>query len=182
MSFVSSLFQDRSRPLVFLAPMAGVTDWPFRKMVKKYGCDLTFSEMIYGNAIVSSTARSKVLRRLNFFEAWDGSAVQVAGCKPDLIAEAVKIAMDYGAKVVDINFGCPAKKVVNGYAGSHIMRDESLARLIVRAAFQASQSFSAFSADITVKMRLGWDQSSHNAASYCKNCRRRRRRNGYCSW
>lgn len=157
MSLVKEIFSI-NRPVVMLAPMAGVTDWPLRKIVRSFGCDLCFSEMIHGNAIVYQGGLAGALKRLEGGD-WKRSAVQIAGCKPEIVEEAVNVAIESGAKLVDLNFGCPAKRVVAGYAGSHIMRDVELAKSLIKTAVKAANG----QADISVKMRLGWDTSSINA-------------------
>ncbi|MGB8182957.1 MAG: tRNA-dihydrouridine synthase, partial [Stellaceae bacterium] len=107
---------------VFLAPMSGVSDLPFRRLVKGFGAGLVVSEMIASEAIIRETRRSLVMARSESDE--QPMAVQLAGCEPQVMAEAAKLNADRGAQIIDINFGCPVKKVVNGHAGSALMRDE----------------------------------------------------------
>lgn len=140
---------------VFLAPMSGVTDLPFRRLVKQYGAGLVFSEMIASRVVVDDFKRAK-LDTENYAEEFP-MAVQLAGCEPGIVAEAARIHEDRGAAVIDINFGCPVKKVVNNFAGSALMRDEPLAVKIME------ETVSAVKIPVTVKMRLGWDEGSINA-------------------
>lgn len=140
---------------VMLAPMAGVTDLPFRKMVKKFGVGLVVSEMIASKAMIMAARKT---RRMSTSCADEfPMAVQLAGNKPEDVAEAAKLNEDRGAAIIDINMGCPAKKVVHGYAGSALMKDEVLAGKILEAAV------GAVSLPVTLKMRTGWDDNSRNA-------------------
>jgi tRNA-dihydrouridine synthase B len=140
---------------VILAPMTGVTDLPFRRVVKRYGAGLTVSEMIASQAMIRETRQS--LQKA----AWDPSeepvSLQLAGCTPLEMAEAAKLNEQRGAAIIDINMGCPVKKVVNGDAGSALMRDLPLAASIIEATVRAVK------VPVTVKMRMGWDHSSLNA-------------------
>lgn len=145
---------------VFLAPMSGVTDLPFRRLVKRFGAGLVFSEMIASRPMVEEFRRAKAAAS-NYRDEFP-IAVQIAGCEPDLMAEAARINADRGASLIDINFGCPVKKVVNNYAGSALMRDEDLAARIMDSVVNA------VSLPVTVKMRLGWDAQNLNAPSLAK--------------
>ena len=140
---------------VILAPMTGVTDLPFRKIVKRYGAGLTVSEMIASQAMIRETRQS--LQKA----AWDPSeepvSLQLAGCAPYEMSEAARLNEQRGAAIIDINMGCPVKKVVNGDAGSALMRDLPLAAAIIAATVKA------VSVPVTLKMRMGWDHSSLNA-------------------
>ena len=140
---------------VILAPMTGVTDLPFRKLVKRYGAGLTVTEMIASEAMVRTT-RQSVQKA-----AWDPSeepvSMQLAGCEPRVMADAAKLNADRGAAIIDINMGCPVKKVVNGHAGSALMRDLPLARRLIAA------TVAAVDLPVTLKMRMGWDHASLNA-------------------
>ena len=107
---------------VILAPMSGVTDLPFRRLVKQRGAGLVVSEMIASEAMIRET-RQSLLMAANTPEEFP-MAVQLAGCEPATMAEAARLNEDRGAALIDINFGCPVKKVVNGHAGSSLMRDE----------------------------------------------------------
>lgn len=140
---------------VFLAPMSGVTDQPFRRLVKRYGAGLVFSEMIASRLMLQEGA-SSLKSNTDYSEEFP-IAVQLAGCEPDIMAEAAKINVDRGAAIIDINFGCPVKKIVNNYAGSALMRDEMLAGKIME------ETVKAVNVPVTVKMRLGWDEGSINA-------------------
>ncbi|NBX74804.1 MAG: tRNA dihydrouridine synthase DusB [Alphaproteobacteria bacterium] len=142
---------------VILAPMSGVTDMPFRRLVKSFGAGLVVSEMIASAAMIREN-RKTLLMAKNTPEEYP-MAIQLAGCEPEPMAEAAKLAVDMGANIVDINFGCPAKKVVNGYAGSHLMRDEVTASKILEATARA------VNVPVTLKMRMGWDANSLNAPS-----------------
>jgi len=140
---------------VILAPMTGVTDLPFRRIVKRYGAGLTVSEMIASQAMIRETRQS--LQK----SLWDPSeepvSLQLAGCTPYEMAEAAKLNEQRGAAIIDINMGCPVKKVVNGDAGSALMRDLPLAASIIAATVKA------VNVPVTLKMRTGWDDSSRNA-------------------
>jgi len=140
---------------VILAPMTGVTDLPFRKIVKRYGAGLTVSEMIASQAMIRETRQS--LQK----SLWDPSeepvSLQLAGCTPYEMAEAAKLNEQRGAAIIDINMGCPVKKVVNGDAGSALMRDLPLAAAIIDATVKAVK------VPVTLKMRTGWDHASRNA-------------------
>lgn len=145
---------------VILAPMSGVTDMPFRRLVKKFGAGLVVSEMIASRAMVIQTRQSMKKCEISEFE--DTTSVQLAGCEPSVMAEAAKLNQDLGAPIIDINFGCPVKKVVGGNAGSALMRDEKLAAEILEATVKAVQI------PVTLKMRKGWDESSLNAPKLAK--------------
>jgi tRNA-dihydrouridine synthase B len=140
---------------VFLAPMAGITDLPFRRIVSRFGAGLVFSEMVASKAMVAETRRSLRLART---EDNDGPmAVQLAGCDPQIMAEAAKLNEDMGAQIIDINMGCPVKKVTSGMAGSSLMRDLDHATEIIKATVDAVRI------PVTLKMRTGWDDDSRNA-------------------
>ncbi len=142
---------------VILAPMSGVTDYPFRSIVKKLGASLLVSEMIASRAMIMQTRQSLQKAKVDAL-----TAVQLAGCEPDVMAEAAKLNEDMGAKIIDINFGCPVKKVVNGYAGSALMRDEKKAAEIIEAVVKAVNM------PVTVKMRTGWNDENRNAPRLAK--------------
>jgi tRNA-dihydrouridine synthase B len=142
-------------PPVFLAPMAGITDLPFRRLVTRYGAGLVFTEMVASKAMVAETRRSlRIVRSANDDQPM---AVQLAGCDPDIMAEAAKLNEEMGARIIDINMGCPVKKVTSGMAGSSLMRDLEHAGKILRA------TVDAVSVPVTLKMRTGWDEESRNA-------------------
>ncbi len=145
---------------VILAPMSGVTDMPFRQLVKKFGAGLVVSEMIASRAMIIQTRQS--LQKCAISEFEDTTSVQLAGCDPEVMAEAAKLNEDLGAPIIDINFGCPVKKVVGGNAGSALMRDEKLAAQILEATVKAVK------VPVTLKMRKGWDESSLNAPRLAK--------------
>src|SRR4028118_355983 len=140
---------------VILAPMTGVTDRPFRKAVKRYGAGLTVTEMIASQAMIRETRQS--LQKADWDPIEDPVSMQLAGCTPNEMAEAAKLNEDRGAAIIDINMGCPVKKVVNGDAGSALMRDLKLAGAIIDATVKAVK------VPVTLKMRMGWDHSSLNA-------------------
>jgi tRNA-dihydrouridine synthase B len=140
---------------VILAPMTGVTDLPFRKLVKSFGAGLTVSEMIASQAMIRETRQS--LQKAAWDPSEDPVSMQLAGCAPAEMAEAAKLNQDRGAAIIDINMGCPVKKVVNGDAGSALMRTPALAAAIIAATVKAVQ------VPVTLKMRMGWDHSSLNA-------------------
>ncbi len=140
---------------VLLAPMSGVSDLPFRRAVRTHGAGLVFSEMLASRAIIHGNRRTQ---KMATAEALDAPlAVQLAGDDPDLMAEAARISAGLGARIIDINMGCPVKKVTKGNAGSALMRDEALAgRIIARVV-------GAVDLPVTLKMRLGWDAQTLNA-------------------
>src|SRR3954452_11335350 len=140
---------------VILAPMTGVTDLPFRRIVKRYGAGLTVSEMIASQAMVRETRQS--LQKSLWDPAEEPVSLQLAGCEPRVMAEAARLNEPRGAAIIDINMGCPVKKVVNGDAGSALMRDLPLAAAIIEATVKAVK------VPVTLKMRMGWDHSSLNA-------------------
>jgi tRNA-dihydrouridine synthase B len=145
---------------VILAPMSGVTDLPFRRLVKSHGAGLVVSEMIASEAMIRETRQSMTMAK-NCPEE-QPMAVQLAGCEPTVMAEAAKLNADRGAALIDINFGCPVKKVVNGQAGSALMREEGLAARILEATVKA------VNLPVTLKMRTGWDDNSRNAPKLAK--------------
>jgi tRNA-dihydrouridine synthase B len=140
---------------VILAPCSGVTDMPFRHVVKQQGAALVVSEMIASQAMIRETRRTLKMVEKSALER--PMAVQLAGCEPEVMAEAAKLNEDLGADIIDINMGCPVKKVVNGYAGSALMRDLENARKIIEATVKAVKL------PVTLKMRTGWDDQSRNA-------------------
>ena len=143
-----------------LAPMTGVSDLPFRQLVKSFGAGLVVSEMIASKAVVLETKNAE---RMTRFESKERPfSVQLAGCEPEVMAEAAKLNEGRGADIIDINFGCPVKKVVNGMAGSALMREEALAMRILEATVKAVKI------PVTLKMRMGWDHQSLNAAHFAR--------------
>jgi len=145
---------------VILAPMSGVTDLPFRRIVKEEGASLVVSEMIASEAAIRETRQSLTMSQSCPEE--QPMAVQLAGCEPRVMAEAAKLNADRGATLIDINFGCPVKKVVNGHAGSSLMRDELHAARILEATVKAVDL------PVTLKMRTGWDDNHRNAPALAK--------------
>ena len=145
---------------VFLAPMSGVTDMPFRRLVKREGAGLVVSEMIASQAMIRESRQTMRMAE-NSPEEYP-MAVQLAGCEPEVMAEAAKLNEDRGAALIDINFGCPVKKVVNGHAGSSLMRDEVHAARILEATVKAVRL------PVTLKMRTGWDDQNRNAPSLAR--------------
>jgi len=145
---------------VILAPMSGVSDMPYRKIAKKYGVGLVISEMIASQAMIY--ANRKTLKMASNCAEEFPMAVQLAGCDPILMGEAAKINADRGAALIDINMGCPVKKVTKGYAGSALMKDEILAGKIIKAVVDAVDL------PVTLKMRTGWDLDNRNAPKLAK--------------
>lgn len=140
---------------VILAPMTGVTDMPFRTLVRRYGSGLNVTEMIASPAMIRQTRQS--LQKAAWHPVEEPVSMQLAGCSPTEMAEAAKLNADKGAAIIDINMGCPVKKVVNGDAGSALMRDLPLAAALIKATVEAVD------VPVTVKMRMGWDHGSLNA-------------------
>jgi tRNA-dihydrouridine synthase B len=141
---------------VILAPMSGVTDMPFRRLARRMGAGLVVSEMIASQAMIRQNRQTLMMAAADAEEA--PMAVQLAGCEPEVMAEAARLNQDMGAAIIDINMGCPVKKVaVKGEAGSALMKDEVLAGRIMEATVKA------VSLPVTLKMRLGWDHSRLNA-------------------
>jgi tRNA-dihydrouridine synthase B len=140
---------------VVLAPMTGVTDMPFRTIVRRFGSGLNVTEMIASQAMIRETRQS--LQKAAWHMSEEPVSMQLAGCGPKEMAEAAKLNEDRGAAIIDINMGCPVKKVVNGDAGSALMRDLPLAASLIEATVKA------VSVPVTVKMRMGWDHGSLNA-------------------
>jgi tRNA-dihydrouridine synthase B len=145
---------------VILAPMSGVTDMPFRKLVKKCGAGLVVSEMIASRAMILQTKQS--MQKCEVSKEEDITSIQLAGCDPEVMAEAAKLNEDMGAHIIDINFGCPVKKVVGGNAGSALMKDEKLAAEILE------KTVKAVKIPVTLKMRTGWDDTNRNAPKLAK--------------
>jgi tRNA-dihydrouridine synthase B len=168
---MSSSWQPLIRPIsigavtlarpVILAPLSGVTDLPFRALAKAEGAGLVVSEMIASWAMVRENRNT--MRMAEVVAGGGPSAVQLAGCEPEAMAEAARIAVGQGADLIDINFGCPVKKVAVGQsAGSALMRDEALAGRILAATVRA------VNVPVTLKMRMGWDHASLNAPTIAR--------------
>jgi len=145
----------RIEPKVILAPMAGVTDKPFRLLCKRLGAGLAVSEMTTSDPRFWNTAKS--LHRMDHAGEPDPVSVQIAGTVPGVMAEAARFNVDHGAQIIDINMGCPAKKVCNAWAGSALMREPALVARIVAAVVQAVD------VPVTLKIRTGWDADHRNA-------------------
>ncbi|NBI12205.1 tRNA dihydrouridine synthase DusB [[Haemophilus] felis] len=139
---------------ILLAPMAGITDQPFRKLCAKYGASLTFSEMMSTNPRVWHTEKSKL--RLAHHQEAGINAVQIAGSDPQEMAQAAKINVEYGADIIDINMGCPAKKINRKMAGSALLQYPDLVKQILEAVVNA------VSVPVTLKIRTGWDKEHRN--------------------
>ena len=145
---------------VILAPMSGVSDMPYRRLAKRNGAALVISEMIASQAMVY--ANRKTMKMASNCAEEFPMAVQLAGCEPKLMAEAAKLNEDRGAAIIDINMGCPVKKVTKGHAGSALMKDEKLAGQIIESVVKAVKL------PVTLKMRTGWDENSRNAPILAK--------------
>ncbi|MDY0329331.1 MAG: tRNA dihydrouridine synthase DusB [Thiomonas sp.] len=143
---------------VFAAPMAGVTDRPYRRLARQLGAGYCVSEMVTSRADLRDTLKTS--RRANHDGEAAPIAVQIVGTDPGQIAEATRYNLERGADIIDINMGCPAKKVCNRWAGSALMQDEDLAARLVEAAVAAARPFDA---PVTLKMRAGWCASARNA-------------------
>ena len=140
---------------VVLAPMTGVTDLPFRTLVRRYGSGLNVTEMVASQAAIRETRQS--LQKTAWHLSEEPVSMQLVGCTPYEMGEAARLAEDRGAAIIDINMGCPVRKVTNGDAGSALMRDLSLAAAIIKGVT------AAVSAPVTLKMRMGWCHDSLNA-------------------
>lgn len=143
-------------PPVLLAPLAGITDLPFRSLVSRFGAGRVVSEMIASGEFL--TARPGTREKAELGAGVANTSVQLAGRTPEAMAEAARAVEGMGARVIDINMGCPAKKVVGGYSGSALLRDLDHACRLIDAVV------GAVSVPVTLKTRLGWDDASHNAA------------------
>ena len=147
-------------PRVILAPMAGVTDKPFRLLCKRMGAGLAVSEMTTSDPRFWSTRKS--LHRMDHAGEPDPVSVQIAGTDPAVMADAARHNVEHGAQLIDINMGCPAKKVCNAWAGSALMRDERLVGAILEAVVQAVD------VPVTLKIRTGWAQDHRNAPAIAR--------------
>lgn len=145
---------------VILAPMSGVTDMPFRLLVRRFGVGLVVSEMIASEAVIREVRRTKL--RSKHCQSEFPFSLQLAGCTPAVMAEAAKLNEDLGAPIIDINMGCPALKVVNNFSGSALMKDELNAALIIEA------TVNAVKVPVTLKMRTGWNDENRNAPRLAK--------------
>ena len=140
--------------------MAGVTDRPFRQLCKKMGAGMAVSEMVTSNSLLYGSA--KTLRRANHEGEVNPIAVQIAGADPQMMAEAARHNVDRGAQIIDINMGCPAKKICNVMAGSALLKDEPLVSQILKAVVNAVD------VPVTLKIRTGWDKNNRNAITVAK--------------
>ena len=145
---------------LFVAPMAGVTDRPFRQLCKKFGAGMAVSEMVASNSLLWGSEKTR--RRANHEGEADPISVQIAGADPGMMADAARYNVGEGAQIIDINMGCPAKKVCNVMAGSALMKDELLVSRILEAVVNAVE------VPVTLKFRTGWDQHNKNALSVAR--------------
>jgi len=148
---------------IFVAPMAGVTDRPFRSLCKQLGAGYAVSEMVTSRPDLWSSLKTS--RRANHEGELGPIAVQIAGTEPQMMADAARYNIERGAQIIDINMGCPAKKVCNKWAGSALMQDEDLAIAIVQAVVEAAQPFGA---PVTLKMRTGWSAEHRNVVALAR--------------
>jgi len=149
---------------LIVAPMAGVTDRPFRQLCKTMGAGMAVSEMVASNSLLWGSAKTR--RRANHDGEVDPISVQIAGADPRLLADAARYNVDEGAQIIDINMGCPAKKVCNVMAGSALLRDEPLVGRILDAVV------AAVSVPVTLKIRTGWDRGNRNALNVARTAER----------
>ena len=144
---------------IFMAPMSGISDLPFRTIVSRYSPGLVFSEMIASRALIEQNKKTVRMLKKNTKELL---AIQIAGCDANIMANAARICENEGADILDINMGCPVKKVTNGFAGSALMKDE---RLVIKILESVKK---AINIPLTLKMRTGWDNESKNAPKLAK--------------
>jgi tRNA-dihydrouridine synthase B len=145
---------------LFVAPMAGVTDRPFRQLCKKFGAGMAVSEMVASNSLLWGSEKTR--RRANHEGEPDPISVQIAGADPRMMAEAASYNVGEGAQIIDINMGCPAKKICNVMAGSALLKDELLVGRILEAVV------GAVDVPVTLKFRTGWDQNNKNAVTVAR--------------
>jgi tRNA-dihydrouridine synthase B len=145
---------------LFVAPMAGVTDRPFRQLCKKFGAGMAVSEMVASNSLLWGSEKTR--RRANHEGEVDPISVQIAGADPGMMADAARYNVGEGAQIIDINMGCPAKKVCNVMAGSALLKDELLVGRILEAVVNAVD------VPVTLKFRTGWDQHNKNALTVAR--------------
>ncbi|HEX7803266.1 MAG TPA: tRNA dihydrouridine synthase DusB [Pseudoxanthomonas sp.] len=150
----------RIEPSLILAPMAGVTDKPFRQLCKRLGAGLAVSEMTTGNPRLWHTRKS--LHRMDHIGEPAPVSVQIAGTEPQVLADAARHNVDHGAQIIDINMGCPAKKVCNAWAGSALMRDETLVARILETVVRAVE------VPVTLKIRTGWNAENRNGLNIAR--------------
>jgi tRNA-dihydrouridine synthase B len=145
---------------LIVAPMAGVTDRPFRQLCKQMGAGMAVSEMVASNSLLRGSEKTR--RRANHEGEVDPISVQIAGADPQMLADAARYNVDEGAQIIDINMGCPAKKVCNVMAGSALLKDEALVTRILESVVNA------VNVPVTLKIRTGWDRANRNAVSVAK--------------
>lgn len=145
---------------IILAPMAGVTDRPFRQLCKNMGAGLAVSEMVGANSLLHGSEKTK--RRANHEGETRPCSVQIVGANPEMMAQAAKYNADMGAEIIDINMGCPAKKVCNTLSGSALLKDEPLVSKILKSVVNA------VNIPVTLKIRTGWDQNHRNGVNIAK--------------
>ncbi len=150
---------ELSNPLI-LAPMAGVTDRPFRQLCKNLGAGMAVSEMVSSNSLLWGSAKTQ--RRANHDGETTPRSVQIAGADPAMMAEAARVNADSGADIIDINMGCPAKKVCNVMAGSALLKHEQLVARILEAVVNAVDI------PVTLKIRTGWDKANRNGVTIAR--------------
>lgn len=143
-----------------LAPMAGVTDRPFRQLCRAQGAGMAVSEMVSSNALLRGSVKTR--RRIDHRGEDEPVSVQIAGADPDMMADAARFNVDHGARIIDINMGCPAKKVCNVMAGSALLQDEPLVGRILDAVVRAVD------VPVTLKIRTGWDSEHRNGLSVAR--------------
>ncbi len=150
----------RLKNSLFVAPMAGVTDRPFRVLCRKLGAGMAVSEMVSSNSLLYGSAKTR--RRADHEGEPEPKSVQIAGADPRLLADAARYNVDHGAQIIDINMGCPAKKVCNVMAGSSLLREPQLVARILEAVV------AAVDVPVTLKIRTGWDRQSRNGVEIAR--------------
>jgi len=145
---------------LIVAPMAGVTDRPFRMLCKRMGAGMAVSEMVASNSLLYGSEKTK--RRANHEGEADPISVQIVGADPKMLAEAARYNVDHGAQIIDINMGCPAKKICNVMAGSALLQNEALVGTILEAVVGAAN------VPVTLKIRTGWDKHNRNAPNIAR--------------
>lgn len=159
MKMANFLSEQKISSPVFLAPLAGITDLPFRNLVNSFGAGLVVSEIVASKELI--VGGKNALARASIGAHVENTSVQISGSDPLVMAECARMCEDHGAKIIDINMGCPAKKVVNGYAGSALMQDIKTAKEIIE------HIVNAVKVPVTLKTRLGWDDKKLNAPELC---------------
>src|SRR5262245_3303043 len=149
---------------LFVAPMAGVTDRPFRQLCKNFGAGLAVSEMVASNSLLWGSEKTR--RRANHDGEVEPISVQIAGADPAMMADAARYNVEQGAQIIDINMGCPAKKVCNTMAGSALLKDEPLVGQILESVVRAVD------VPVTLKFRTGWDTANRNALKVARSPRK----------